>query len=117
MKVTNLLILIFMAACTSHDRPSDPINENLLDAYPDIYKCYEETVAYKEKQAGKVTVEFVIGGNGDVMESKVIESDFNEPHFHTCVLEKLTKVQFPPIINGGNINVTQPIPFKRKNHE
>lgn len=115
MKVINLLILSLLISCTSGKyKPSDPINEQMLKDYPKIYKCYEKSLANKNKQAGSLTVEFTITYDGSTTNTKVVESDFDELDFHKCVEEKVNQIQFLRMHGIDSMDVTKPIPFKPK---
>ncbi len=74
--------------------------------------CYEKELQRSPDLSGKVVTAFTIGGNGDVLESRVIESTLGSSAVEQCLTRVTSHMRFPPCEGGGTAEVTYPWLFK-----
>jgi len=75
-----------------------------------IRYCYEVELARNASLAGKVAVKFLIGAEGQVATSQVVESTVNSPELDRCVTGRVQSWVFPRP-KGGVVNVRYPFVF------
>ncbi|HYV47252.1 MAG TPA: AgmX/PglI C-terminal domain-containing protein [Myxococcaceae bacterium] len=75
-----------------------------------IRYCYEVELAGNASLAGKVAVKFLIGVEGQVATSQVVESTVNSPDLDRCVNGRVQSWVFPKP-KGGVVNVRYPFVF------
>lgn len=73
-----------------------------------IKYLYEKYLKRNPNLRGKVTIEFTIGANGFVVNSRIIESTVNNPDFERELVSLVKRLKFDPIPSG---NVTTVFPF------
>ncbi len=74
--------------------------------------CYKKALQRNPEFQGKLKVSFVISPRGKVIESKVVETDFNDSEMVDCVETKVLRWRFPSPQDGGVVRVTYPFVFK-----
>src|SRR6185369_11958943 len=58
--------------------------------------CYEKELPRKPDLAGKIVAAFTIGGNGDVLETRVAETTLGDSAVEQCLMRVITHMKFPP---------------------
>jgi hypothetical protein len=77
----------------------------------DISVCYEQSAAQKLK-TGKVTMKFIINGQGKVTDAKVAKDALNDQGTTGCMAKVLKRLRFPKPKGGGIVIVNYPFVFK-----
>ncbi|MCB0408252.1 MAG: AgmX/PglI C-terminal domain-containing protein, partial [Bdellovibrionales bacterium] len=75
-----------------------------------IVYCYEKGLQVDPSAAGRVNVNFVIGGSGLVASAKVASSSVGSNTVDSCIVNKLSGWKFPK--PHGNVNVKVSYPFE-----
>ncbi|MDO9017714.1 MAG: AgmX/PglI C-terminal domain-containing protein [Deltaproteobacteria bacterium] len=73
-----------------------------------VQHCHEQALAQNPSAAGRVTVRFVIGGNGRVQASAVAASSYPVASAPQCIANAVRRWQFPTPEGGGLVTVTYP---------
>lgn len=81
-------------------------------AEPQIRFCYERELQELPGLGGKLSVAWTIGPSGSVVSAEVKESTVQNAALEACVLARVRRMQFPPPVGGGVVNVTFPWIFK-----
>ncbi len=74
----------------------------------EIKFCYEQALQHTPGLKGKVTVLFVIGPSGDVVQADVAESSLKNDEAESCVAARVRRWKFPEPAGGGVVSVTHP---------
>lgn len=90
--------------------PPEKIQSIVRSAYAEFRQCYERALASRPGLSGRVTVRFVIGREGKVVEAEVSETTLPDKEATTCMLHHYRKLVFPRPM-GGTITVIYPIQF------
>jgi hypothetical protein len=77
-----------------------------------IRLCYTRQLNFYPKLSGKVTVHFVIGKTGQVVESSVIEDTMKNQSVRSCILYEVKTWTFPNPEGGTLVNVDYPFVFE-----
>ncbi len=77
----------------------------------EIRYCYNRGLTRNPNLAGKVTVNFVIDGEGKVVNSNVLATTLSDPQVGTCVAKRALRWKFPDPRGGGTVRVTYPFVF------
>lgn len=117
-----------LAPATPAASPSGDAVEGVLDreviqdvirtVLPDIKDCYEQALATRPDLSGRVVVEMKIktrDGKGRVDEAEIIPSagdDLDSPATEHCLLQVMTRVEFPPPGGDGEVIVRYPFVLK-----
>ena len=75
--------------------------------------CYEQGLQSEPSLSGKVTVEFVIGGSGQVKTAGVRSSSLGSQIVDECILSRLRSWRFALPAGGSDVKVVYPFSFKR----
>ena len=93
--------------------PKEAIARAVRDASGQVRLCYERELTRTPTLEGKVTVEFVIGANGQVSSAKDASADpFPSAKVTECLLGVVRKLKFPRPVGGGVVTVRYPFVFK-----
>lgn len=82
------------------------INSHLQE----VYACYERALLKDTGLAGKVVLEWTIGGSGGVVAAKTKSSTLRNGAVEACILSNLKKWQFPAP-KGGVVIISYPFIF------
>lgn len=74
--------------------------------------CYERRLNLNHGLEGKVTMKFVIGGNGDVIVAQVDEDTSGDAELGACLTDRVRRWGFPPPSGGGRVVVRYPFVFR-----
>jgi TonB family protein len=75
-----------------------------------IKYCYESKLRASPTLSGKVTVQFVIGRKGKVVDARIKSSSLGSSEVESCVLKQIRKMKFPKP-KGGVVSVSYPFVF------
>jgi outer membrane biosynthesis protein TonB len=73
----------------------------------EVKRCYESQLEKNPNLAGKVNVRFVVGTEGKVLESDVIESTLKDAKVERCIAAAVLLWEFPKP-QGGKVTVVYP---------
>ena len=91
------------------DLIADVINRNLGQ----VRFCYEQGLQGDPALAGRVAVDFVIGGNGQVKTAAVGSTTLNSKIVEDCILLRLKTWKFPLPEGGTDVKVSYPFALRR----
>ncbi len=74
--------------------------------------CYERELQSDPKLAGRVVVRFVIDASGAVTAAVIAESTLNNAKVEKCLLKIFSRMVFPKIDGGGQVQVNYPLTFQ-----
>ncbi|MBK9294695.1 MAG: AgmX/PglI C-terminal domain-containing protein [Oligoflexia bacterium] len=77
-----------------------------------IRLCYERQLNFNPKLAGKISVRFVIGKNGEVLKADSIEDTMKSEPVRQCVLTEVKTWTFPHPEGGTLVDVDYPFVFE-----
>jgi len=84
----------------------------LIDEFKDDYKkCYEIGLKQDSYLQGEVTVNFVLSGEGKVINSKIQKTTMKNENVQNCVMERIKNIKFPAPEGGGIVIVNYPFVF------
>lgn len=86
----------------------DLISSIIKRYLPQIQHCYEQGLVKVPTIKGKVTVGFVISGEGIVTKPKIVDSDLNHTPTEVCIIGKVATWKFPRPKGGGTVGVKYP---------
>lgn len=78
----------------------------------EIRFCYESQLNQEPSLAGKVTVEWTIGGSGAVASAQIAESGLQNDTVENCILQRVKRWRFPEPKGGEEVAVTFPWVFQ-----
>lgn len=106
-------LLVFLMACSSPKKESDPIREVFMGRIEKYRQCYLESEQYQgrhEKKTGQLKVWMAVNEKGIVKEAKILETEFKkDPNFEACILGQLKQLKFK---NDTPLEITQPLHFE-----
>jgi hypothetical protein len=74
--------------------------------------CYEREInTGSAAGSGRVTTTFTIGSSGRASQLGIVSTSLNMAKVERCVLEVLSRIQFPKTIGGGFATITYPFEF------
>ena len=88
------------------------INRVIQKHYNEIKYCYEKELTHDPALYGKITVLFVIAGDGRVGDALVQQTTMSSEPVESCMLNHLKRWAFPAPQGGGTVQVTYPYVFK-----
>lgn len=88
---------------------SDVVRRNLGQ----IRFCYEQGLQSDASLAGRVGVNFVINGDGQVSTARVASSTLNSKSVEDCIVMRVKSWRFPIPSNGLQVKVTYPFVLNR----
>jgi len=74
----------------------------------EVRECYERVLVRQPLLNGRVTIQFVIAGDGTVSDSRLDSSTLGSAAAETCIAERACGWRFPPTNGGGRVIVTYP---------
>lgn len=74
----------------------------------EVRSCYKAGQSKDRKLAGRVTINFVIGGDGKVKSSVVEEHTLPDTSVANCIAKAVKRWTFPKPIGGTNVIVSYP---------
>lgn len=77
-----------------------------------IRLCYERQLNFVPGLAGKVTVQFVIGKEGNVQKSTIIEDTMNNKAVKDCINTEVKEWVFPKPKGDTDVTVDYPFVFE-----
>jgi hypothetical protein len=93
------------------------IDRSVVDAYikrnlAKIRWCYEKELAKSPNIFGRITINFIIKGDGFVGTSKVSRTTLKSEPVENCVASVIKQIRFPKPKGGGTVIVNYPFVFK-----
>ena len=88
------------------------INRVIQKHYNEIKYCYEKELTHDPGLYGKITVLFVIAGDGRVGDALVQQTTMSSEPVESCMLNHVKRWTFPAPQGGGTVQVTYPYVFK-----
>jgi len=73
-----------------------------------IRYCYEAALRRNPDVSGRVTVQFLVGGQGQVLTSMVQASDLGDAEAERCIADAVRRWAFPAPQGGGTVLVNYP---------
>jgi len=75
-----------------------------------IRYCYEQQLALNPRLAGKVSIKWIINGDGSASSPQVEASatTLEDAKVHACMMSRITSWQFPKPKGGGIAVITYP---------
>ena len=77
----------------------------------EVKYCYDQELVRNRSLAGRVSLQFVISGNGQVISSFVQSTTMNNPRVESCVVKAVKRWSFPKPDGGGIAIVSYPFNF------
>lgn len=78
-----------------------------------IIYCYEQGLQGQPDLRGRVSVSFVIGGNGRLTTAKVSQSSLGSSLVENCMVAKMKTWQFPRPVGNVEVDVLYPFELRR----
>ncbi len=88
------------------------INRVIQKHYNEIKYCYEKELTHDPGLYGKITLLFVIAGDGRVGDALVQQTTMSSEPVESCMLNHVKRWTFPAPQGGGTVQVTYPYVFK-----
>ncbi len=88
------------------------INRVIQKHYNEIKYCYEKELTHDPALYGKITVLFVIAGDGRVGDAMVQQTTMSSEPVESCMLNHVKRWAFPAPQGNGTVQVTYPYVFK-----
>ncbi|MGE4232984.1 MAG: AgmX/PglI C-terminal domain-containing protein [Bacteriovoracia bacterium] len=81
-----------------------------------IRLCYERELNFHPKLSGKVSINFQIGPQGQVLSAKLAEDTMKSSNVNSCILGEVKSWTFPKPEGGTVVNVDYPFVFESSAH-
>ncbi len=92
----------------------DVIRKILMDNLQNFTKCYQNTLnSSKQGLNAMIPVSFTIGPSGSITKTSV-DTEIFPVEFKECILNVIRGIKFPAPLNGGTVDVNQPMNFYQK---
>ncbi|WCL50544.1 AgmX/PglI C-terminal domain-containing protein [Leptospira sp. GIMC2001] len=101
-----------------NNRSRDPykeiaVNNALRKKANSIQECYNEYLKQKpDLTEGFVEIDWNIQENGSVKKAEIVSSNLSSDNFHRCILNTITKIEFPLPPTGMQTYATYKYNFK-----
>lgn len=116
MKAIKFSFLVLFVSCTSYQRPVVKVRDTLMSKIETYRQCYHESDSYTGKihlkKTGIMKIWLNVIDDGSVQESKILESDFQDPNFKACIMGVGKKLRFDPLPKGTTLAISQPLTFE-----
>ena len=73
--------------------------------------CYQRQLPRDPHLAGKVSVRFVIAGDGSVSLAKIHDSSLGNAEVERCMVDRFFRMTFPEPLGNGTVIVKYPFLF------
>jgi TonB family protein len=77
----------------------------------EVKYCYDKELVRKTGLEGRVSVQFIIAANGQVINSFMNSTTMNNVNVEKCVIDAVKRWQFPSPAGGGIVIVSYPFNF------
>jgi hypothetical protein len=86
------------------------VRKVIQDHAAQIRYCYEQQLAVNPKLAGKVSIKWVINGDGSASLSEIVRdaTTLDDGKVHECMMSRITTWAFPKPKGGGQAIITYP---------
>lgn len=91
----------------------DQINAVVRRHRGQLVQCYERALQKSRSLAGRVDVNFVIGGSGKVSTAAVANTSLGARSVESCLIQKLRGWKFPQPVGSVSVRVSYPFVFDR----
>lgn len=88
--------------------PPEVIRRVVYSHLHEIRACYEAALREDGDRMGRVTVSFVIAGDGHVQSATIRDAAFSAPRMERCFLAAVRSWRFPAPEGGGIVGVNYP---------
>ncbi len=75
---------------------------------PEVRFCYEQGLQSNPSLGGRVTVRWIIGGDGRVQSSGLASSSLSNSNVESCIVNAVQRWTFPSPDGGGSVGVNYP---------
>jgi outer membrane biosynthesis protein TonB len=82
----------------------------------EVIYCYEQGLQGKPNLSGRVGINWVINGGGNVTIARVGSSSLGSAQVEGCIVNRLRGWKFPKPVGGVNVKVSYPFVLKRMSH-
>ena len=92
----------------------DKINDLIQDKKEVYENCTTKILQKQNKNLAKNTsllIHLVISGNGAIASLTKEQANFKNPAVEKCYLDAIKSIQFPPTINGNDVDISYPFSF------
>ena len=76
---------------------------------------YEKVLAKTPGLAGRIVIQFTIGGDGHVLTATVQSSTLAHPGLELAIAQAVQRWEFPPVQGGGRVVVNYPFELRPSN--
>ncbi len=90
----------------------EEINKVLKRHGNEVRHCYEQALRLKPDLEGKIAVKFIVGKDGDVLQTEIASDTLNDENLKSCMRNVVSSWKFPEPKGGGNVSITYPWVFK-----
>jgi hypothetical protein len=81
-----------------------------------VIYCYEKGLQVQSGLSGRVGINWVINGGGNVSVASVGSSSLKNAQVEGCIVNHLRTWKFPHPVGGVNVKVSYPFVLKRVSH-
>lgn len=99
------------AAAGADARSMAAINKIVSSEEGRLRKVYESMLKRDPGLSGKLVIKFTILADGSVTDIAIVKSTTNNPSFDERIVSYIKRFKFPPIQEGGIVEVTYPFVF------
>ena len=101
------------------DRPdytanqTDDVNRVLEALHPDLMACYTKRLKANPTAHGFITVDMIIGSQGEVAKIDTTGGGILGPATMDCIVKRIRRAKFEPPHGGGTLEVHVPFSLRR----